>query len=460
MELVLDLHLHSRFSRAVSPKMTIPNLYTWGRKKGINVLSVSDFTHPLWFREVDSSLIEVQTGVYRPKAYEAIEEESGEYFTNNFLGPYFILSTELSCIYTENGKQRRVHLLIFAPNLETVAAINEKFIQLGFNLTADGRPILGTSARNLAEILYTIDPLIAIIPAHIWTPWFALYGSKSGYDSLSECFGEYSKRIFAVESGLSSDPSMNWRVQDLAARSIVSFSDAHSLEKIGREATVLKLKTQNEKIKVEDITYKNIMNAFVRGQERVFEISHTIEFYPEEGKYHYTGHRKCDISYSPLETKQKGTRCPVCGRELTVGVMHRVEELAGKSSHFTLEKDVAGVVWVVDPTNLRPASVSMVPLQEIIAETKDVGVSSLAVVTLYDSLIATFCSEFEILLRAPLETIQELGGKRLAVAIGKVRSRDIHIVPGFDGEYGKVEIWNKEDSIKELDPKDQLGLLF
>jgi uncharacterized protein (TIGR00375 family) len=457
MELVLDLHLHSRFSRAVSQKMTIPNLYLWGRKKGINVLSVTDFTHPVWFREARGSLVEVAEGVYQPRDVEKLEESSGEYFTKQFLGPYFILSTEVSCIYSENGQGRRVHLLLFAPSFEVVAKINEKFLELGFNLASDGRPILGTSARNLAEILYTIDPLIAIIPAHIWTPWFALYGSKSGYDSIEECFGPYSKKIFAVETGLSSDPSMNWRIPDLASRSIVSFSDAHSLEKMGREATVLR-KIDQTPIVEKDLTYKNILNAFVRGHERIFEIDSTIEFYPEEGKYHYTGHRNCNVSYSPSETKSKGVLCPACGKGLTVGVLHRVEELATLPDIFSLEKDSQGVVWIIDPKGTRPRSVSVVSLQEIIAQTRNAGVSTAGVVTLYDTLITRFGCEFEILLKTPLDVLSELGGARLAEGIERVRTRNIHIVPGFDGEYGVVEIWNKDQPLEEK--KDQLGLVF
>lgn len=473
MELVLDLHLHSRFSRAVSPRMNIPNMYLWGRKKGINILSVTDFTHPLWFSEARRDLDEFNSGIFKLKNQGAALSELGVLGQKEFLGPYFMLSTEISLIYSQNGVGHRIHNLVFAPSFEVASKINKKLLGQGFNLSSDGRPILGLSARNLAELLFEIDPKIAIIPCHVWTPWFSLYGSRSGYDRIADCFGEYAKYIFAVETGLSSDPSMNWRIKELETRSIVSFSDAHSLEKMGREATVLrkirnpkseilnKTATSDLRIAKSDLTYDNILNGFVRGKERVFEIGYTIEFYPEEGKYHYTGHRLCGISYSPDDDKTKGTICPVCKRELTVGVMHRVEDLAGtESNNFTLLKDKFGVVWIKDPKNKRPSYVSLVPLLEVLSESFNSGAATATVLTVFDRLISHFGSEHEVLFRSEIEKIRELAGNRVAQGIQKVRNRNISIKPGFDGEYGRVSIWDKDEKTDGVKEKKQLGLTF
>lgn len=449
MELVLDLHLHSRFSRAVSPRMNLQNMYLWGRKKGINILSVTDFTHPIWFREAQSQLVEAQSGMYTLKDAQNLENQLGTLAQKRLLGPYFMLSCEISAIYTENGKSHRIHNLIFAPNLEIAAKINKELSARGINLSADGRPILGISSKNLCELLFEISPKIALIPCHIWTPWFSLYGSRSGYDHITDCFGEYAPRIFAIETGLSSDPAMNWRIKELATRSIVSFSDAHSLEKMGREATIL-VKKDKSRIDPSEITYDNILNGLVRGRERVFELAYTIEFYPEEGKYHYTGHRNCKVSYNPEEDKNKGTICPVCKRELTVGVMHRVEDLAAAPiDNFTYERDLNGVVWVKDPAGHRPPSVSLVPLLEILAEALKTAPNSQKVLTVFDSLVQKFGPEHEILLRAPVSEIRREVGQDIAEGIDKVRRRDIAIVPGYDGEYGKVTIWSENTPLSK-----------
>lgn len=476
MELVIDLHLHSRFSRAVSPRMNLQNMYIWGRKKGLNVLSIADFTYPLWFKETRAQLEESQEGIYRLKREKEVETEFNLPLRENDVGMHFMLSTEVACIYggrVKDGQSGsyRIHCLILAPNYDVALKINKAFIARGFNLTADGRPILGISARDLTEILFEIDRKIVLIPCHIWTPWFSLYGSKGGYDRIADCFGEYSKYIFAVETGLSSDPSMNWRVNELNSRSIVSFSDAHSLEKMGREATVLRLKNgnptpekgqaslnhealnskQNSKseiinrkssIKQSDITYSNIMNALVKGKEKTFEIGYTIEFYPEEGKYHYTGHRNCNVIQTPDETKKNGVICPVCKRELTVGVMHRVDELSNtEENNYEKETDAYGTVWLKDKKRIRPPYVNMVPLLEILSEALHSGVSSQAVQGAYDNLISQFGSEHEILLRSSLEKIKTLAGVTIAEGIGRVRERNIHINPGYDNTYGVVEIW-------------------
>lgn len=464
MELVLDLHIHSRFSRAVSTRMNLQNMYIWGRKKGINILSVSDFTHPIWLREAKSQLEEVNSGIYKLKDLSEANQELGELSVKPFLGPYFMLSTEVSAIYTEEGVPHRIHNLIFAPNFETVDKINAALLQMGINLSSDGRPILGLTSKVLAQTLFEIDRKIAIIPCHAWTPWFSLYGSRSGYDRIGDCFGEYAKYIFAVESGLSSDPAMNWRINELDTRSIVSFSDAHSMQKMGREATVLRRKNgisnTTNRIKLEDITYDNILNSFVRGKERIFEIAYTIEFYPEEGKYHYTGHRNCNISYSPEDDKNKGTICPVCKRPLTVGVMNRVEELADTPENYRPRKDAFGVVWMEDPRGIRPPYVSLVPLLEILAEALHGGVATEKVLSIFNRLVTHFGSEHEVLFRVPIIEIKNVAGDHVAEGIEKVRARNIKIIPGFDGEYGVVEIWNEQDEIDKTKIKNQMGLEF
>lgn len=467
MELVIDLHLHSRFSRAVSSRMNLQNMYIWGRKKGLNVLSIADFTHPLWYKETRLQLEEANEGIYRLKREKQIELDFNLPIRDNDPGMHFLLSTEVACIYggrVKNGVSGtyRIHNLILAPNYDIALKINKALVGRGFNLTSDGRPILGISAKNLVELLFGIDRKIVLIPCHIWTPWFSLYGSKGGYDRISECFGEYSKYIFAVETGLSSDPSMNWRLNELETRSIVSFSDAHSLEKMGREATVLKIKNSRSKVGPNDITYSNIMNALVRGKERVFELAYTIEFYPEEGKYHYTGHRNCNVVMTPQQTLKNGIICPVCKRELTVGVMNRVEELSNTpSNNYVEEQDHYGNTWIKDKKSNKPPFVNLVPLLEILSEALNSGTSTQAVLSVYDNLVGQFGSEHEVLLRAPLEKIQTLAGVTIAEGIERVRGRNIHINPGYDNTYGVVEIWNKQkDSLIESNKDPQMGFGF
>ncbi len=464
-ELVIDLHLHSRFSRAVSQKMNLTNMFLWGRKKGLSLLSISDFTHPIWLREAKSQLIEVNSGIYKLKNEKELIKELPFATQKEDLTTYFILSTEVSSIYSEAGQVRRIHNLILAPNFEVVDKINQTFLSRGFNLSSDGRPILGISSQNLMELLLSIDNKIALIPCHIWTPWFSMYGSKSGYDRIEDCFGKYAKRIFAIETGLSSDPSMNWRVNELEGRSVVSFSDAHSMQKMGREATILTT-VDGKEIKENDITYDNIMNGLVVGRERVFKVGYTIEFYPEEGKYHYTGHRNCNIVQTPDETKKNGKICPVCGRELTVGVMHRVEELANSSEKNYIEKkDDNGVAWMEDKNGIKPKYVNLVPLLEILSEALGAGVGTQTVESMFNKLLTDLGTEHEILLKAKLSEIESIAGEKVSEAIEKVRGRNIHIVPGYDNTYGIVEIWDKEAK-KDLkvenkkEEKEQMGLEF
>ena len=420
MKIIADLHFHSRFSRAVSSQMTIPVISQWAVKKGIGLVTSADWTHPLWFRELQASLEEAGEGVYKAK---------------NTSSPLFLLSTEISSIYSQGGRTRKIHNLVFAPSFETVAKINKELNTRGANLFSDGRPIVGLSARAVAEIVLKTDPRCLIIPCHAWTPHFSVFGSVSGFDLLSECFGDMAKFIYAVETGLSSDPAMNWRIEELKAKSIVSFSDAHSPQKLGREATVFELP---------EISYENIRKAIIQQK-----ILYTIEFYPEEGKYHYTGHRNCGVVYSPNEIRKLGTICPVCGKQLTVGVMSRVEHLASVDIETKSEIDSFGVRWIKDKEDKRPSYVMLVPLLEIIAESLGMGPSSQKVQTTYGLLISSLGSEFKILLQTGIEEIRKVVGPRVAEGISKVRKGDIVIEPGYDGVFGKVKIWPSDAKAME-----------
>ena len=407
--------------------MVIPIMSEWGEKKGTNLLATGDWTHPLWFKELETNLEEAGKGIYKLK--------------NSDKKTRFLLSGEISSIYTANGKGRRVHTLFFAPSLEVVRKINEELTKRGANLLSDGRPIVGLSCQELCEVVWGVDESVLVIPAHAWTPWFALYGSKSGFDSVKECFGQYEQRIYAIETGLSSDPMMNWQIADLDKRAIVSFSDAHSPKKLAREATVLTGEIDTE------ITFADVSSAiserFLGKNEGRLKIAYTIEFYPEEGKYHYTGHRTCGVVQTPEETRTKGTICHVCGRPLTVGVMHRVEQLGHLPELTAIKKtNDVGLTGYYHPTDMsRPPYVMLVPLHEIIAESLEVGVASKRVDELYQRLIAEFGSEMNVLLKTKVDELTHLAGPKLAEGVAKVRSGNIAINPGYDGVFGEVKIW-------------------
>ena len=414
--------------------MTVSVISEWAGKKGIDLVATGDWTHPIWLRELQASLDEIGQGIYRAK-------DAGEY------APNFLLSTEISSIYTQGGRGRRVHTLVFAPSFTVVEKINRELVLRGANLLSDGRPIVGLTAKNVAEIALGVDEKCLIIPAHAWTPHFSIYGAMSGFDSIEECFEELSPNIYAIETGLSSDPAMNWRVGELTNRRIVSFSDAHSPSKLGREATVFDLST---------VSFENIRKA-ISGQAEE-KIAYTIEFYPEEGKYHYTGHRNCKVVYSPNEARKLGTVCPVCGRELTLGVSSRVEALATGDVETKSWFDKYGVRWIGDKEGKRPPYVMLVPLLEILAEALESGVGSQKVLLVYEQLIASCGSEFSTLLSSSLADIERVAGERVSEAIAKVRSGDITIAPGYDGVFGKVKIWKEEEEVVE-DDTDQ-GMLF
>ena len=315
-------------------------------------------------------------------------------------------------------------MLAFAPSLDTVARINAALAETGAKLDGDGRPTLKMSPRDLTEMLLGIDPRCFVIPAHVWTPWFGLFGSKSGFDSLEECFGDLSDHVIAVETGLSADPTMCWRVPDLDDLSVVSFSDAHSLPKLARELTIFN----------GELSYDGLVES-LRSQD----IAYTIEFFPEEGKYHLSGHRKCGVRYDPEEVGTIGSACPVCGRAMTLGVMQRVEELARRETHSTIGED-----GMIQSNDGRPPYRSLVSLQQVLSETLGVGVNTKRVRTAYMTLVETFGNEMRVLIDAPAAELAgslPTHGDRLAEGIERVRSGDIHIEPGFDGQFGVVKVW-------------------
>lgn len=362
MKVVADLHMHSKYSRATSSGMELETLSKWAKIKGIDLLGTGDFTHPEWFSELQK---------------KAIESDSGFLQYN---GVNFCLSSEVSCIYTQGGRGRRIHIVLLSPSLEIVAQINEALAKKG-NLKSDGRPIFGMSAIEMCEIVLGVSEKNLVIPAHAWTPWFSVFGSMSGFDSLREAFGEYEKDIYAIETGLSSDPAMNWRLSSLDRLQLVSNSDSHSPEKIGREANVFDL---------DSLSYNELYEA-MRYKEKK-KLACTYEFYPEEGKYHYDGHRNCRVSWSPEETRKHNGICPVCKRPVTVGVMNRVEQLADRQEGFV-------------PKNAVPFE-SLVPLKEVLADALGKTQASKAVAESYFPLIKSFGSEFAVL-HAPHEKLKK-----------------------------------------------------
>lgn len=428
-QIIADLQLHSRFSRAVSKEMTIPNIAMWARRKGIGLVATGDWTNPMWFREIEANLTELGNGLLKHKDHD----------------PLFLLATEVSCIYSQGGKGRRVHTLLWVPTIDSARKISQEMTKRGCNLLSDGRPIIGLTSIQVAELVLTIEPKALIIGAHVWTPWFALYGSMSGFNSIEEAFGPYAKNIYAVETGLSSNPSMNWLIKELDNRTILSFSDAHSGPKLGREATVFDIPT---------MSYQEIYEA-IKEQKN---IAYTIEFYPEEGKYHWSGHRACNIRWSPIETKKNGTACPVCGKTLTQGVEQRVGELASRSEADLRLSTKDGFVRSEAYPN-RPPFVMLVPLLEVIAEAIGSPVTSPKVQTPYFRLTDEVGSEFDLLLTTPLEHIAKVAGERVAEGIGRVRQGKLRIDPGYDGVFGVVKIWDKGVGGIAESGKEQLSLL-
>ena len=407
MNFYTDLHIHSKYSRATSKNLTLEELAIWAKKKGLSLIGTGDFTHPAWFEEIKQKLIPSDDGTFRLNP--EIEKEINA-------SVKFILTVEISTIYKKWDKTRKVHHVVFVPNLKTAEIFRNKLDAIG-NIKSDGRPILGLDSRNLLEIVLESGENSYIIPAHIWTPWFSVLGSKSGFDSIEDCYGDLSEHIFALETGLSSDPEMNWRVSKLDKYRLVSNSDAHSASKLAREATVFDI----------DPNYYSIMNALKTGEGYVG----TVEFFPEEGKYHEDGHRKCNICMSAEETKKHNGICPVCGKPMTIGVSYRVNELADKKDLNTLPK-TAGKVY------------SLIPLQEIISEIMQVSASSKSVCNEYEKLINKFGTELSILQDIPTEEISKTS-EILAEAIARLRKGQVIKQAGYDGEYGVIKLFNANE---------------
>ncbi len=399
MKFVADFHIHSKYSRATSKNMDLENLDKWANIKGIKVLGTGDFSHPEWFKSLKKDLEPAEQGLFRLK--------------NKKSETRFLLTAEISCIYSAKNKVRKIHLLIFAPCFTIVEKINTQLGRIG-NLKSDGRPILGLDAKELVKIVFNISEDCLVVPAHIMTPWFSLFGSKSGFDSLKECFEEYSKYIFAGETGLSADPAMLWQMPDCRKICLISNSDAHSPAKIGREANVFNTK----------ISYKDIVQAIKNKDPKQF--LYTIEFFPEEGKYHFDGHRSCQIISSPKQTKEYSGTCPVCAKPLTVGVLNRVEELADKPEGFK-------------PANSIPFK-SLVPLEEIIADALNCNTKTKEVEKRYEELIKKAGPEFNILLNASMEELEKSTLFDIANSIIKVRAGDVLKEPGYDGVFGKIKV--------------------
>ena len=410
MKMIADLHIHSRFSMATSKEGTPENLDFWARKKGISLIGTGDFTHPVWREELKERLVSEGNGLYRLR--DAYVKEESRKFPGE--GTRFVVSGEISSIYKKNGKTRKVHNVILLPGLEAADAMAQRLEKIG-NIHSDGRPILGLDSHDLLEMMLDVCPEGILIPAHIWTPHFSVLGAKSGFDSVEECFEELAPYIHALETGLSSDPAMNWRISKLDRYQLVSNSDAHSPSKLGREANLLDI----------DCSYEGLYRAIQTGEG----LEGTVEFFPEEGKYHFDGHRKCGVSLSPVEAERLGGICPVCGKKLTMGVDHRVEQLADRAEGF-VKKD--GKKYE-----------SLVPLPEVISTCMGYSAASKKVQGCFEQMIQTLGTEFDILRNVPSEDIKSCTGERIAEGIENVRTGNVKRIPGYDGEYGKIELFEE-----------------
>ncbi len=447
MAYIADLHIHSRFSRACSQALNIPNLVEWGKLKGINLQGTGDCLHPLWLAELKSQLKEDGSGFLRPKDDQLLAGTEGI---------KFLLTVEVASIYTHRGSGRRIHNLIFFPSFTAVDKFQKALLTKRATLGSDGRPIVGISSKDLLYMALEASEKAIFIPAHAWTPWFGVYGSMSGYNSLEECFEDLAPKVYGIETGLSSDPAMNWRVKELDNRAILSFSDAHSLPNLGREATVVggKLEDGYEGL------WQAISGKIATGSSSLRNdgVIGTIEFYPEEGKYHYSGHRMCNVKYTPEDTATKGRICPVCGRNLTEGVMERVSALASRSEEeLKLTKKDGMISSEAYPK--RPGYKMLVPLNQVIAESLGVAKTSLKVEAEYKKLVKALGGEIKILTKVDLTEIAKISGPKIAEGVDKDRKGDLVIDPGFDGVYGVVKIWKDRDDLAKEDVKiPQLGL--
>ncbi|MCX7941357.1 MAG: endonuclease Q family protein [Endomicrobia bacterium] len=409
MKIISDFHIHSRYSRATSKDMNIPELARWAKFKGIGLLGSGDFTHPGWLQELKTYLKQVSE------------------YTYEYDGVRFILTGEVSNIFYRDGKNYRVHNIIFMPSFDSVEQLNKKLQNYG-ELVSDGRPLLSLDCISLVEIVYSVTDKALIIPAHAWTPHFSIFGSLSGFDSIEECFGKYTNLIKSIETGLSSDPKMNWRLSKLDSITLVSNSDAHSPQNLGREANVFEISDNCQDM------YTEVMEIIKTKDVRKF--LYTIEFYPEEGKYHYDGHRNCKVCWSPKETKQNKGICPICGKKVTIGVLNRVDQLADRDENIVPDS-------VIQYRNV-------IPLMEIIADALGSGKGTQKTLNEYLYIVTQVAPEFEILLDLSEEELRRKINPRIAEGVIKVRKDEVDIFPGYDGEYGKINIrWTSTGSSYE-----------
>lgn len=404
MRIIADFHVHSKYSRATSRDMDVENMAKWAKLKGINLLGTGDFTHPTYFAEL--------MGKLKPEGNGLFSLKKGDQSVK------FMLTGEVSNIFSSGGKLRKIHCIIFLPSFEAAGKLNSLLSRMG-KIGSDGRPVFGFPVKDLVKMVYDISPDAMIIPAHVWTPWFSLFGSFSGFDSIEEAFEDQADLIRVIETGLSSDPQMNWRLSALDNITLISNSDAHSPSRIGREANVFNC----------PLTYRDIVESLkTKSRDRFL---FTIEFFPQEGKYHFDGHRNCGISFSPDESKKHNNRCPVCKSLLTIGVMHRVEELADRPEGYV-------------PEGAIPAK-HLIPLEEIIADALGVGVGTERVEKEYRKIVSQCGSEFNILLNLTPEELSKLLPQKIYSGVMKVRQGSVKIIPGYDGVYGKVSIaWDEE----------------
>lgn len=425
MNFIADLHIHSYYSRATAKNLNLENIYIAAQFKGIKVVGTGDFTHPGWFLEIKEKLVSAEEGLFKLK--DAIAIECDKLVPPACRGSVrFMLVSEISSIYKKDNKTRKIHNLVFLPEVDMAEKFNSKLDKIG-NIKSDGRPILGLDARNLLEILLKTSDRAFLIPAHIWTPWFSLLGSKSGFDSIEECFEDLTPHIFAVETGLSSDPAMNWRVSGLDGLTLISNSDAHSPLKLGREANIFNTK----------LSYTDIKTAIKTGDPERF--LGTFEFYPEEGKYHLDGHRKCDMRFWPDKTRKLDGRCPICKKPLTLGVLYRVEELADRPEGGKPER--------------HHPFYSIIPLVELLSEILKVGPGTKKVMDSYMTLLKNLGPELDILNKLDSKTIETAGVPLLAEAIRRMRQNEVVILPGYDGEFGSIKIFNTNEREKLLGQK-------
>ncbi|MGD2126709.1 MAG: UvrD-helicase domain-containing protein, partial [Desulfobacteraceae bacterium] len=422
MRFIADLHIHSHFSRATSRDLVPEQLAVWAQKKGITLIGTGDFTHPGWVAELQEKLVEAENGLYQLRP--DLQEEIKSAVPLSCQAPArFLLSGEISCIYKRAGKTRKIHNLVLLPDFDAVIRLKQRLERIG-NITSDGRPILGLDSRDLLEIVLEVSDRAFSIPAHIWTPWFSLFGSKSGFESLEACFGDLTSHIRALETGLSSDPPMNRCLSSLDDYILVSNSDAHSPSKLGREANIFDIA----------LDYDHITEAMI--QKTGFE--GTIEFFPQEGKYHFDGHRKCQVRLHPRQTRDHQGICPTCGKPLTIGVMHRVLELSDR-----------------DTPKLSKDFYSLIPLPEILSEILGCGPSTKKVSSLYEALLEALGPELHILMGASLKDIEGLGGPLLGEAIHRMRRNQVICQEGYDGEYGLIRLFEPAE-ISELSGQTSL----